>query len=181
MRQLLDEVDSGRYPGLYLMVTGTPAFFEGPQGARRLPPLEQRLHVDFGADPRFDSSRAVQIRLLPFDEARLEEVGRRIRELYPTAHPERLAARVPDEMIIALARKVTGKLGGKVGIAPRLFLKKLVGDVLDRVEEHAEFDPAVHHELRLSVNEMSADERAAAGVERGLDDIALELDAAGTE
>ena len=25
MRQLLDEIDSGRYPGLYLMITGTPA------------------------------------------------------------------------------------------------------------------------------------------------------------
>lgn len=181
MRQLLDEVDSGRYPGLYLMVTGTPAFFEGPQGARRLPPLEQRLHVDFAADPRFDSSRAVQIRLLPFDEARLVEVGRRIRDLYPTASPEGVAARVPDALIAALARKVSGKLGGKVGIAPRLFLKKLVGDVLDRVEEHPDFDPAVHYELQLAANEMSADERAAAGIERSADDIALDLDAAGTE
>jgi hypothetical protein len=27
LRQLIDEVDSGRFPGLYLMITGTPAFF----------------------------------------------------------------------------------------------------------------------------------------------------------
>ncbi|MFO7901171.1 MAG: BREX system ATP-binding protein BrxD, partial [Pirellulaceae bacterium] len=39
LRQLIDEVDSGRFPGLYLLVTGTPAFFEGPQGIQRLEPL----------------------------------------------------------------------------------------------------------------------------------------------
>ena len=42
------------------------------------------------------------------------------------------AARAPG--FAALARKVAGRLGGSVGVAPRLFLKKLVGDVLDRVE-----------------------------------------------
>ena len=34
LRQLIDEVDSGRFPGLYLMITGTPAFFDGPQGVQ---------------------------------------------------------------------------------------------------------------------------------------------------
>jgi hypothetical protein len=32
LRQLMDEVDSGRFPGLYLVLTGTPAFFNGPSG-----------------------------------------------------------------------------------------------------------------------------------------------------
>src|SRR5690606_14570956 len=32
LRQLIDEIDQGRYPGLYLVITGTPAFYEGPQG-----------------------------------------------------------------------------------------------------------------------------------------------------
>ena len=32
LRQLIDEIDSGRFPGLYLLVTGTPAFFDGPRG-----------------------------------------------------------------------------------------------------------------------------------------------------
>jgi hypothetical protein len=36
---------------------------------------------------------------------------------------------------------MTGKLGGKVGIAPRLFLKKLVADVLDRIDQYDDFDP----------------------------------------
>src|SRR5439155_9885438 len=30
MRQLIDEVDAGRFPGLYLVITGTRAFYEGP-------------------------------------------------------------------------------------------------------------------------------------------------------
>src|SRR5208283_5138687 len=59
LRQMIDEVDSGCFPGLYLMITGTPAFFEGPQGIRRLEPLAQRLHVDFQTDARFDNPRAV--------------------------------------------------------------------------------------------------------------------------
>jgi hypothetical protein len=34
----------------------------------------------------------------------------------------------------------TGRLGKRVGVAPRLFLRRLV-DVLDRVEEFPDFDP----------------------------------------
>jgi hypothetical protein len=30
LRQLIDELDSGRFPGLYLLITGTSAFFDGP-------------------------------------------------------------------------------------------------------------------------------------------------------
>ena len=42
---------------------------------------------------------------------------------------------------------MTGKLGGKVGITPRLFLKKLVADVLDRIDQFDDFDPRKHYEL----------------------------------
>lgn len=174
LRQLIDDIQSERYPGLYLMITGTPAFFDGPQGVRRLQPLAERLHVDFGPDPAFESSRAVQVRLHAFDHARLVEVGQRVRDLYPGQAPERIAARVPDGVIDALARDVTGKLGGRIGVAPRLFLKKLVA-ILDQVDEHPGFDPIVHHRLALAPAEMNADERDAAGMERGVDDIELDI------
>ncbi len=36
LRQLLDDVDGGRFPNLYLAITGTPAFYDGPQGIQRL-------------------------------------------------------------------------------------------------------------------------------------------------
>src|SRR5690606_18797076 len=55
LRQLIDEIDKGSLPGLYLVITGTPAFYEGQQGVQRLTPLAQRLAVDFDTDSRFDS------------------------------------------------------------------------------------------------------------------------------
>jgi hypothetical protein len=174
LRQWVDEIDAGRYPGLYLVVTGTPSFFDGPQGVQRLAPLAQRLHVDFGTDRRFDNPRAVQIRLAPFDHAALLAVGRRVRDIYAEGqrHEHRLRSVVDDSYLDALAHAVAGSLGGKVGVAPRLFLKKLVADVLDRVDLHEDFDPRQHYRLTLAENEMSPAERAAATA-TSVDDIEL--------
>lgn len=174
LRQLIDEIDAGRFVGLYLVVTGTPAFYDGAQGVQRLAPLAQRLHVDFGTDRRFDNPRAVQIRLAPFDQGSLVAVGRRVRDIYASMQPNetRLRDVVGDAYIEDLARAVAGGLGGKVGVAPRLFLKKLVADVLDRVDLHPDFDPRQHYCLTLTKNEMTANERAAAGA-TSVDDIEL--------
>lgn len=174
LRQLIDDVMGGTYPGLYILITGTPNFFDGPQGVQRSVPLAQRLHTEFGADPKFDSARAVQIRLLPFDLDRMVEVGRRVRGLYPTAHADRLHARVDEALLRELAQGVTGKLGGKVGIAPRIYLKRLV-DLLDRVEEHEDFEPRKHYRLVVQANEMTDEERAASGMAGSVDDISLDL------
>jgi len=174
LRQLIDEMDAGRFGGLYLVVTGTPAFYDGAQGVQRLAPLAQRLHVDFGTDRRFDNPRAVQIRLAPFDQGSLVAVGQRVRDIYAAMQPNeaRLRAVVGAAYIEDLARAVAGGLGGKVGVAPRLFLKKLVADVLDRVDLHPDFDPRQHYSLTLTENEMTANERAAAGA-ASVDDIEL--------
>lgn len=176
LRQLLDDIHAGHFPGLYLLITGTPAFFDGPQGINRLPPLAQRLHVDFDPSGKFDSSRAVQVRLHAFDQGRLVDVGLRVRGLYPTKHPERIAARIPDEVVEGLARGVAGKLGGKVGIAPRLFLKKLVS-LLDQVEEFEAFDPKINGQIEIVTADMNPEERMAAGIECSVDDIQLDLGA----
>jgi hypothetical protein len=79
---------------------------------------------------------------------------------------------VDDLYLDDLSKAVAGGLGGKVGVAPRLFLKKLVADVLDRVDLHDDFDPRVHYALTLSEGEMSAMERAAASAQT-VDDIEL--------
>lgn len=173
LRQLIDEVHSGRFPGLYLVITGTPAFYEGPQGVQRLAPLAQRLAVDFTTDPRFDNPRAVQVRLPGFTIDSLVELGGRVRNLYADGSeaPERVRALVDDAYLGDLAGAVAGGLGGKVGVAPRLFLKKLVGDVLDRVDQFAEFDPRQHYALTLSATEMTDVERNATRA----DEIALDL------
>jgi hypothetical protein len=175
LRQLLDEIDGGRFPGLFLVITGTPAFYDGQQGVQRLPPLAQRLSTDFTTDPRFDSPRAVQLRLSGFDLARLSELGRSVRDLYAggAEHTARIGDRVDDTYIAELATAVTGGLGGKVGVAPRVFLRKLVADVLDRVEAFDDFDPRSHYALTLSSAELSEAERNAAAT--GAGDIELDL------
>ncbi|MGW8063688.1 BREX system ATP-binding protein BrxD [Streptomyces ziwulingensis] len=174
LRQLLDEIDAGRFPGLFLVITGTPAFYDGQQGVQRLAPLAQRLATDFSTDPRFDSPRAVQLRLPGFDLASLGDLGRKVRRVYEaTAHyPERVAERADDAYLDELARAVTGSLGGKAGIAPRLYLRKLVADVLDRVDTFGDFDPRAHYTLTVRAAELDEVERNAAA---SAGDVDLEL------
>lgn len=176
LRQLIDEIDSGRFPGLYLLITGTPAFYDGPQGIRRLPPLAQRLEVDFQTDARFDNPRAPQIRLAAFDRAKLEEVGRRIRDTFAqdARSPERIVSLADDAYIGDLVDAVAGHLGGKVGIAPRVFLKKLVGEVLDRIDQFEDFDPRRDYALTIKDSELSEVERNARPA-TSADDIELDL------
>jgi hypothetical protein len=187
LRQLVDEVDSGRFPGLYLVVTGTPAFFDGPMGVGRLTPLSQRLATDFTTDARYDNPRAPQLRLRGFDIDGLCEIGRRVRDLYAagTAGPssarpdggalaasERVRARCDDAYVAALARAVSGTLGGRAGVAPRVFLKKLVGDVLDRVDQFPDFDPRADYQLTVTCAELTDIEANAAAADP--DDVDLD-------
>jgi hypothetical protein len=141
LRQLVDEIYAGRFPGLLLVITGTPAFFDGPQGVQRLAPLAQRLATHFDPDPRWDNPRAVQLRLPGFSLEALVGLGARVRDIYGSP---RVGERVDDAYLGELARAVTGRLGGQVGVAPRVYLKKLVADVLDRVDQFADWDPREH-------------------------------------
>lgn len=183
LRQLIDEIDSGRFPGLYLVMTGTPAFFDGPSGVQRLAPLAQRLSVDFGTEARFDNPRAVQVRLPGFDHSALVALGHKVRDLYADGREvsDRLRALVDDPYISDLADAVAGQLGGRVGVAPRVFLKKLVSDVLDRVDQFDDFDPRVHYSLTISSAELTEVERAArtSPGAASLDDI--DIDVAGSD
>jgi len=175
LRQLVDEVATGRFPGLYLVLTGTPAFFDGPQGVQRLPPLAQRLATDFNTDARFDNPRAVQVRLPGFDQAGLVALGVKVRDIYAdgASAPSRLRSLANDAYVGELAAAVAGHLSGRVGVAPRLFLKKLVGDVLDRIDQFEDFDPRLHYALTVRSDEMDDLERNSAA--SSLDDVALDL------
>lgn len=175
LRQLIDDVDAGRFPGLYLMVTGTPAFYDGRQGVQLLPPLAARLATDFTTDARFDNPRAVQIRLTGFTVDRLVELGVRVRDLYRvgSADAGRIGSVVDDDYLRTLAGAVTGQLGGQVGVAPRLFLRKLVADVLDRVDQFPDFDPRRDYRLTISTHELTDVERQAHATDPG--DVELSL------
>jgi P-loop Domain of unknown function (DUF2791) len=168
LRQLIDEIYAARFPGLFLVITGTPAFFDGPQGVQRLAPLAQRLATDFGDDPRWDNPRATQLRLPGFSLDALVDLGARAREIYGS--PE-VINRVDDSYLRDLAIAVTGKLGGQVGVAPRVYLKKLVADVMDRVDQFADWDPRQNYALTIRGDELTEVERNAASA----DDINLRL------
>jgi hypothetical protein len=163
LRQLMDEIDAGRFPGLYLLMTGTPAFYDGQQGVQRLAPLAQRLQTDFTTDARFDNPRAPQIRLRGFTPESLLELGVRVRDIYAagSSEPERIERTVDDQYVADLAAAVGGELGGKTGVAPRVFLKKLVADVLDRVDQFPDFDPRRDYRLTVDVRELTDMEREA--------------------
>jgi hypothetical protein len=195
LRQLLDEVDGGRFPGLYLVLTGTAAFYDGPMGVQRLTPLAQRLATDFSADGRFDNPRAVQIRLPGFDHERLVALGVKIRDLYAAGadQPERVRRRVNDDYVAVLARALTGDLGGRVGVVPRVFAKKLVANVLDLVDLYEGFDPLRDYKLTVVDTELTEQERNArasasagargsasgGGPAASVDDIDLDVDGDG--
>ncbi len=176
LRQLMDEIDAGRFPGLFLLITGTPAFYDGPQGIKRLEPLAQRLHVTFQPDTRFDNPKAVQMRLPPFDIDRLVKVGTKVRDIFASCStaPDRINATCNESLVRRLAEGVTGKLGGRVGVAPRIFLKKLVAELLDPIDQYPHFDPSVHYALTLTDSELTLVEREAAGAP-SVNDIALDM------
>lgn len=73
-----------------------------------------------------------------------------------------MTERADDAYLAELARAVTGGLGGKVGIAPRVFLRKLVADILDRVDEFEDFGPRTHYVLTITSSELIETERNAA-------------------
>lgn len=171
LRQLIDELDRERFPGLYVIITGTPAFFDGEQGIRRLKPLEQRLQVDWPPTPAFDNPAAVQVRLRGLDRDGLLTLGCRVRDLFADGQPyaARVHDRCGDAFVAALADSVAGRFGARVGVAPRLFLKKLV-NVLQTVAAHPTFDPSTFV-LELRPEELTRQEKAALGV----DDVELEV------
>lgn len=165
LRQLIDELDVGRFPGLMLVITGTPIFYDGPKGIKKLQPLAQRLATEFQEDSRFDNPRAPQIRLSPFKHDALVEVGQKVRSIFVSGIPdgERVLKMVDDRLISALATGISGRLGGDVGLAPRIFLKKLVLELLDVVELKPDFNPREHYKPVIAGEEMNDAEKSAAG------------------
>jgi len=103
------------------------------------------------------------VRLQGFSRALLEDVGRKVRDLYAEGADgrSRVLALADDAYVGQLASAVTGELGGKVGVVPRLFLKKLVAEVLDRIDQFADFDPRKDYRLTVAEAELTRQERSA--------------------
>jgi hypothetical protein len=112
--------------------------------------------------------------------AKLEEVGRRLRDLFAEGSPyaERIRTRCDDRYIGEFARAVAGQLGERVGVAPRIYLRKLVLEILDRIDQFEDFDPRTHYRLTIARTELTPEERQAAGA-GSVDEIELDLPDAG--
>ncbi len=61
-----------------------------------------------------------------------------------------------------------------MGVAPRVFLKKLVSDVLDRIDQFPDFDPRRDYALTLADQELTPAERNARDA-KSVDDIELDM------
>ncbi|MBK9263287.1 MAG: BREX system ATP-binding protein BrxD [Polyangiaceae bacterium] len=153
-------LDAGQWPHALMVVAGTTSFFDSPRGVPMLEPLQQRIGpLNAGPFPDMD---AVQLRLPPFDVARLLAVGKRVRELYEVCHAG-TAHRVSDAFLERLAREVSGAFGGKVEVTPRRYLREVVS-VLSRVRRYEAFVPEEHYAFQLDeagAPALSDQERAA--------------------
>ncbi len=136
IRQICDAAD--RYQGLLWLFTGTPEFFDTKRGVAGLPPLHDR--VKFEAQGGFVNPRQPQLELKPFDAQRLKDVALKLREIYPTVNPARLAEKVTTDFIEQLVNQVTAGFKGDVGVVPRQFLRKFI-NVLDLTDQNADYDP----------------------------------------
>ena len=160
LRQLIDAIENNELPGLHLILTGTPDFFEGAQGVPALQPLHERIKVT-GHDDEPTNLRQPQISLPILDKERLFSAAQKIRSLYPAKTT--LETKVPDAFITALVNDMTAGFGGQVEVLPRLFLREFV-HILDLVDQHPDYDPLrsyVFEKDRLEADLMNSTEREA--------------------
>lgn len=166
LRQLVDAVENQELPGLHLLITGTPDFFESAQGVPSLVPLHERIRrTTQPGEP--ENLRQPQIELPSLDRNRLEEVARRVRALYPGQDRDRLEERLNNRFISRLVDHMTAGFGGRIEVLPRLFLREFV-HLLDLVDQHSDYDPEASYPLsgefsgdRFETFELRPEEREA--------------------
>jgi hypothetical protein len=146
LRQLIDAIDQQEFPGLHLLVTGTPDFFDSPQGVQLLQPLHERIGQVFRPNEP-ENLRLAQMQLHPFGEERLLQVAKRLREIYPAAQPDRLLAKVDDALLQATIDRVTKGFGGRIEVVPRIFLRELI-HLFDLVDQHESYDPSTQYQFK---------------------------------
>ena len=142
LRQLIDEVDGGRFPGLYLVITGHPRSSTARRASQRLPPLAQRLHTDFATDPRFDNPRAVRSGCPASTSIGSSRSAAGCATSTPAAHADPAGSRPSSTTPTSPrwpGRRRRARRQGRRRAAG--LPAKLVADVLDRVDQFADFDP----------------------------------------
>ena len=141
IRQLADA--AGSYPGLLIIVTGTPEFFDTRYGVAGLAPLHDR--VRFIKRGRFTSLRQAQLELRPLDRERLLALALRLRALYLAGSTGLKRARVKEKISEAFIERLIDEamegLKGDMGVIPRQLLRELITQ-LDLADEYKDYDPS---------------------------------------
>ncbi len=126
LRQLIDELYGGRFPGLYLLVTGTPAFLTTRRASSACLPLSEEASCrDSAGEDRFDNPRAWS-ESGEFRREGLMEVGpQRCCDLVAEGSPAetRIRALADGAYLTETLARNGGRVGGCVGLAPRLYLR----------------------------------------------------------
>ena len=180
LRQLIDDVDSGRFPGPVPADHRHARLLRRPAGHLPADParaaagdrLRHRREVRLAARRPAPACPASTCR----SWSKLGGSDPRPLRARARGAGDRIARLVDDAYLTDLAQAVSGELGGQVGVAPRVFLRKLVADVLDRVAEFPDFDPRQHYKLTLSATELTDVERNAAAFRpSSADEVELDL------
>ncbi|MDO5844317.1 MAG: BREX system ATP-binding protein BrxD [Methanocorpusculum sp.] len=138
LRQIVDMIDKNELSNCFFLFAGTPAFFDSSKGIRSLPPLYDRIGII--ADDGFSNPMQTQIVLKKFDVEKLQEVSRKVMEIYAEAYGEVDKTRVSPRFVKSMIEKVTNRFGGRVDVVPRLYLREFV-DVLDKCALYPNFTP----------------------------------------
>ena len=176
MRQLIDEIDGGRFPGLYLVITGTPAFYDGPQGVQRLAPLAQRLHTTSPQTPASTTPARFRSGSRTSTSNGWSLVGVRVRDIYAEGreHADRLRTARRRRVHRAARPRRRRRARRKRGHRAAGLSQEARIDVLDKVDEHADFDPRRDYALTVDDGELTLEEREAR-TPRTADDVALDV------
>ncbi|SEJ17605.1 P-loop protein of unknown function [Deinococcus reticulitermitis] len=151
LRDLADQVGNG-FPGLYLVLAGTPEVYSGMRGFKDLPPLAQRFE-DSTLDTSHPNLRGPQLPLPRFGEAQLEQVMARLRDIWEVATG--LSSRLDPNFGPYLARGWARKLGD---MAPRIAIREYVS-VLDRVRDYPDFDPYSSYQFTVPAADLRDEEK----------------------
>ncbi|MCE7872325.1 BREX system ATP-binding protein BrxD [bacterium CPR1] len=141
LREFVDAILANRYPGLYLVVTGTPELFEDQErGIPTLVPLNQRILLDRSTG--WVNYRGPQIPLQPFNRDRLLLVAEKVCQLYggQASNPDRFQAAAGagfQEHAVSCFEKI---FEGKFEVSPRLFLRFFL-QALDLTDQEPEYQP----------------------------------------
>jgi hypothetical protein len=135
LRILVDQVAENAFPGLFLIVTGTPRLFEDPRyGIPSYQALKDRITKLSFPNGRH-SVRQPVLTLQGFDFGLLLEVAKKIREIHGSAYNWQSDQRLTDDQVTHLAELAVSAFSGHIERTPRVFLREIV-HLCDMLHEH---------------------------------------------